>query len=45
MADRLGWSQTGLSAYERGLVPESWAFLKRLRKEFGVDLNDFIAGA
>lgn len=44
MAGILKCSQQGLSRWECGRIPRSWAYLARLHKEFGVDLNRLLAG-
>ncbi|MBA2563941.1 MAG: hypothetical protein H0V09_00785 [Gemmatimonadetes bacterium] len=40
---RVKVSQQAVSNYERGNVPASWGFLRRLSREFSVDLNWLLA--
>lgn len=42
-ARRMGASPQAVGQWERGAIPASWMFLRRLR-EAGVDLNEMMAG-
>lgn len=42
---RLDLSQQAVSNYERGKLPNSWAFLRHLHDDFGVSLDWLITGA